>query len=357
MGCVSDAIRKNFASDNVAPICPEILAAMVAANEGAVSSYGADALSAALDARFGALFGAEVAAFPVATGTAANSLALSALVQPFGSVLCDYSAHINADEGGAPEFFTGGAKLVGLPTPDGLMELDSVAAAWEVNVRRGTMSPPFQALSITQTNEWGLTYDVPRVAALAALAHERGAGVHMDGARLGNALAHLGVSPAEATWKAGVDVLTFGGTKAGAMAAEAVIFFLNDRTRAPAAAFARRLKRSGHVWSKQRFVSAQLLALIDGDLWLRNGARANATAARLAEGLRRHAGAYLVHEVQGNEVFVVLPDKLLRDLEEAGWGFHRRVTPEGVSGTLIRLVTSWYTREEDVDAFLADVSA
>ncbi|MBS1050034.1 low specificity L-threonine aldolase [Gluconobacter japonicus] len=356
-GFVSEEIRKNFASDNVTPICPEVMAALIAANEGSVGSYGEDDLTRSLNERFGEVFDTEVAVFPIATGTAANSVALSALVSPYGSVLCDESAHINTDEGGAPEFYTHGAKLVCISSAEGRMDPATLTPALKSNAESGILSPVIQALSLTQANEWGTVYSTDTLAELSRIAHDHDLAVHLDGARLGNALAHLGCTPAAGTWKAGVDVLSFGGTKAGAMAAEAVVFFLNDRTRPLVKNFLRRIKRSGNLWSKHRFLSAQLLALLQNDVWLKNAAHANAMAQRLVDGLRRHAAAQMPYERQSNEVFVILPDLLLKDLEEAGYGFYRWPTPEGVSGTLIRLVTSYYTRPEDVDALLAEIAA
>ncbi|WP_325062796.1 low specificity L-threonine aldolase [Gluconobacter aidae] len=354
---MTDEIRKNFASDNVSPACPAVMEAMMRANEGSVGSYGDDILSRSLNARFGEVFGAEVAVFPVVTGTAANSLALSALVAPYGAVLCDQSAHISNDEGGAPEFFMHGAKLVTLPSADGRMSPEALRTGLRANAEGGILKPPIQALSLTQATEWGTVYALKDLAALCGIAHEQDLLVHLDGSRLSNAIAHLGCTPAEATWKAGVDVLSFGGTKCGALAAEAVVFFVNERTRPALKDFERRIKRSGHMWSKARFLSAQLLALLEDDLWLKNSAHANAMAQRIVEGLRRHAGALLPFETQGNEVFVILPDLLVKELEAAGYAFYRWPTPEGVSGTLIRLVPSFYTREQDVDALLAEIAA
>lgn len=326
------------------------------ANEGSVGSYGDDILSRSLNARFGEVFEAEVAVFPVVTGTAANSLALSALVAPYGAVLCDQSAHISNDEGGAPEFFMHGAKLVTLSSADGRMSPEALRTGLRANAQGGILKPPPGAV-LTQATEWGTVYALKDLAALCGIAHEQDLPVHLDGSRLSNAIAHLGCTPAEATWKAGVDVLSFGGTKCGALAAEAVVFFVNERTRPALKDFERRIKRSGHLWSKARFLSAQLLALLEDGLWLKNSAHANAMAQRIVEGLRRHAGAQLPFETQGNEVFVILPDLLVKDLETAGYAFYRWPTPEGVSGTLIRLVPSFYTREQDVDALLAEIAA
>lgn len=354
---MTEEIRKNFASDNVSPACPGVMDAMMRANEGNVGSYGDDTLSRSLNERFGAAFEAEVAVFPIVTGTAANSLALSALVTPYGAVLCDQSAHISNDEGGAPEFFMHGAKLFTLPSADGRMSPEALRGGLKTNAQGGILKPPIQALSLTQATEWGTVYALEDLAALCGIAHEHDLPVHLDGSRLSNAIAYLGCTPAEATWKIGVDVLSFGGTKCGAMAAEAVVFFVNDRTRPALKDFERRIKRSGHLWSKVRFLSTQLLALLEDGLWLKNSAHANTMAQRLVEGLRRHAGAQLPFVTQGNEVFVILPDRLVEDLEAAGYAFYRWPTPEGVSGTLIRLVASFYTREQDVDALLAEIAA
>ncbi|GBR71272.1 low-specificity threonine aldolase [Gluconobacter kanchanaburiensis NBRC 103587] len=354
---MTDEIRKNFASDNVSPACPAVMEAMMHANDGCVGSYGDDAVSRTLNARFGDVFETEVMVFPVVTGTAANSLALSALVAPYGAVLCDQSAHIGNDEAGAPEFFMHGAKLITLPSADGRMNPEAMRTGLRLNAQGGILKPPIQALSLTQATEWGTVYALPDIAHLCAIAHEHDIPVHLDGSRLSNAIATLGCTPAEATWKSGVDVLSFGGTKCGAMAAEAVVFFVNERTRPALKDFERRIKRSGHMWSKARFLSAQLLALLDDGLWLKNSAHANAMAQRIVDGLRRHAGVQLPFETQGNEIFVIAPDRLVEELAAAGYAFYRWPTPEGVSGTLIRLVTSFYTRAQDVDALLDEIAA
>ncbi|MCQ9155444.1 low specificity L-threonine aldolase [Acidomonas methanolica] len=345
---VSEAIRKNFASDNTAPACPEVMAALIGANGGPAASYGEDDETARLEARFREIFGTDLLCFPVTTGTAANALALSALVPPYGAVLCDQSAHIACDEAGAPEFFTHGAKLLPLPSADGRITPDALREAIAANRAGGVHASPARAVSLTQTTEWGTVYPLAQVAALAAIAHEAGLAVHMDGARFANAVAHLGCTAAEASWHAGIDVLSFGGTKNGAMAAEAVLFF--DTARAED--FLRRVKRSGHLWSKQRFLSAQLLALLEADLWLRHGRQANAMAQRLAHGLRRLPGAILPFPVESNEVFVVLPEAVVSRLETSGFVFHRWPTPPGVNGVLIRLVTHYATEQADVDGFL-----
>ncbi|GEN15585.1 L-threonine aldolase [Neoasaia chiangmaiensis] len=348
---VSEAIRKNFASDNIAPACPEVMDAMIRANSGPAPAYGGDEQSTTLEARFAELFEHDLRCFPIATGTAANSLALAALVPPYGAVLCDQSAHIANDEGGAPEFFTHGAKLITIPSDDGRMLPDALQTTIELNREGGIQSTPARALSLTQATEWGTVYSLARLRELTAIARQNNLPVHMDGARLANAVAHLDCSLADITWKLGIDVLSFGGTKNGAIAAEAVLFF----NTALAEDFIRRIKRGGHLWSKQRYLSAQLLPLLHDNLWLKHARQANAMAQRLAHGLRRQPGAKLPFEVQGNEVFVVLPEPLVTQLEAAGYVFYRWPTPAGVDGTLIRLVTHYATEQTDVDALLASL--
>lgn len=354
---MSEDIRKNFASDNVTPVCPEVMEALSHVNHGGVPSYGEDAVSHSLNHRFGEVFGTEVAVFPIVTGTAANSLALSAMVAPHGGILCDQSAHINSDEGGAPEFFTHGAKLVGIPSAQGQMDPASLPKTLAENAQKGVLAPPFQCLALTQATEWGTTYACDTIAQLSQIAHDHDLTVHLDGARLGNAIAHLGCSPADTTWKAGIDVLSFGGTKAGAMAAEAVVFFLNDRTRPLLDAMPHLRKRAGHTWSKQRFLSAQLIALLDNGLWLTNARHANMMSQRLLQALKRHPAAHLPFAVESNEVFVVLPEALLSSLRDDGYHFYSYPTPEGVPGQLVRFVTSFYTRPDDVDALIERLAA
>ena len=324
------------------------MAAMRAANVDSVASYGGDKLTEDLQALAGDIFEAEIAIFPVATGTAANALALSHLVAPYGAVYCHDDAHIATDECGAPEFFTGGAKIVGFASPDGKLRPASVAKAVALAKDMGVHHVKPGALSITQATEWGTVYDMAEVSALTLLAKEEGLPVHMDGARFANALVHLGCSPAEATWKRGIDVLSLGATKNGAMCAEAVIFF----DRSAAQDFDRRRKRAGHLWSKLRFVSAQLLAYLSDDLWLQNARHANTAAATLARGLETVEGFSLLQPVQANEVFAALPERTVSALEKQGFGFYRWpfAAPSGVA---IRLVTSYATPIAAVEEFTA----
>jgi len=339
----------NFASDNTAPASQEIMRAIEEANEGAVASYGADALTARLASMMRDVFETEVAVYPVATGTAANALALATLVRPYGAVLCHEEAHVATDEAGAPEFYMGGAKLVTLRSQDGLITPMQVEAAMARAIDGGVHHVLPEAVTITQATEWGTVYPVEAVASLGEAARRRGLSLHMDGARFANALCHLGCTPAELTWKAGVDVLSFGATKNGALAAEAVIFF----NPALAAGFERRRKRAGQLWSKMRYLSAQLIAYLEQDLWLRNASRANAMAARLEAGLRSSPGVQLVQEVQANELFVAMEEETIEALEAAGAYFYRWIEVPGVNLPVVRLVTSFRTTESEVDAFLS----
>jgi threonine aldolase len=342
-------LSRNFKSDNVSPVCAPIMAAINAANVGSAPSYGGDEITQSLQAIAGKVFGTEVAIFPVTTGTAANALALSQVVPPYGAVYCHDTAHIVTDECGAPEFFTGGAKMMRLPGADGKITAGQVAEGIAFAEDMGVHHVKPAALSLSQATEWGTVYDLAEVSALAAVAKRHDLPVHMDGARLANALVHLGCTAAEATWKSGVDVLSLGATKNGALCAEAVVFFDRGRARD----FERRRKQSGHLWSKLRFVSAQLVAYFENGLWLANARHANAMAAALAQGLRRIAGASLLQSVDANEVFVALPEPLVAALESQGFGFYRWPLCPVSAGVAIRLVTSYATPQSQVDQFLA----
>jgi len=343
------ATGRNFGSDNTTPASPEVIEAIAAANTGSLHAYGDDPYTRRLTAMASELFETEVAIYPVTTGTAANALALSTLTPPYGAVYCHETAHIATDECGAPEFYTAGAKLVGLPGSDGKILPAQLDAPLRHAADMGVHHVRPAALSLTQATEWGTVYAPGEVQALSAAAHAHGLGVHMVGARIANAIAHLGCSPAEITWKSGVDVLALGATKNGAMAAEAVIFF--DHARAED--FAARRKRAGHLWSKMRFLSVQLIAYLQDGLWLRNARHANAMAARLAAGLELLPGLRLVQPVQANELFVALPDRVIEALLAEGFEFYRWTAPAGASGPVIRLVTSFCTAAADVDAFVA----
>jgi threonine aldolase len=322
--------------------------AINAANSELAPSYGADQLTARLQAVASGVFEREVAIYPVATGTAANALALSQIAPPYGAIYCYETAHIVTDECAAPEFFTGGAKLLGLPSNDGKVAAAPLAAAIALANDMGVHHVKPAALSLSQATEWGTVYDGAELSALTSLAKQHGLRVHMDGARLANALVHLGCSPAAATWKSGIDVLSLGATKNGALCAEAVVFF----DPALAEQFERRRKRAGHLWSKLRFLSAQLLAYFDAGLWLHNALQANAMASQLARGLQQVAVARLLQAVQANEVFVSLPEHLVAALERAGFGFYRWPSPAAAGRVAIRLVTSYASVSEDVEALV-----
>jgi len=246
------------------------MAAINAANTGLVPSYGADEITERLQGAASKVFEREVSIFPVATGTAANALALAQLSPPFGGIYCHEGAHIVTDECGAPELFTGGAKLLGLPSPSGKIGPDAIDASVALANDMGVHHVKPSAVSVTQATELGTVYALGELEAVTAAAKRHGLAVHMDGARFANALVHLGCSPAEATWKAGIDVLSFGASKNGALAAEAVVFF--DPRRAED--FERRRKQAGHLWSKLRYLSCQLVAYLENDLWLQNARQA-----------------------------------------------------------------------------------
>ena len=343
--------RRSFASDNVAPAAPEVMAALGRVNQGSVHSYGDDPETQRLAALARATFETELAIYPVATGTAANALALAVLAPPYGGVYCHAAAHVNTDECGAPEFYSGGAKLLPLDSADcklSAQQLDApMAHAREMGVHH--VAPA--AISISQATEWGTVYRPGELRALSAAAHRHGLRVHMDGARFANAVAHLGCTPAEASWKSGVDVLSFGGTKNGALAAEAVIFF----DPALARDFELRRKRAGHLWSKLRYLSAQLCACLENDLWLRHGRHANALAARLAQGLAQR-GLPLAHPVEANEVFVAMPVNLITTLRAQGFEFYEWPAPRIDNQPIVRLVTAYDMATSDVDALLDAVA-
>ncbi len=335
----------DFRSDNVWGASPEILAALAEVNQGSAGAYGDDTWTQRLNARFAAVFEREVAVFPVATGTAANALALSVMAPPWGVVYCQRDAHIQVDECGAPEFFTGGAKLLALEGVQGKLRPEPLAAAI---FGAGEVHHPQPAgISITQASESGTVYHLEEIAALSHLAQTQGLKLHMDGARFANALVALDVSPAEMTWKAGVDILSFGATKNGCFAAEALLVF--DPALARTLAFRR--KRAGQLFSKMRFLSAQMLAYLERDLWLENARRANAAAGALSEGLVG-AGAELAYPTEANEVFARLPDDLAQKLSDKGALFHPWPAA-GPGGH--RFVTSFMSDEREIRAFLSSL--
>jgi threonine aldolase len=339
-----------FASDNGAPVPAPVMAALARANEGPAMPYGHDPLSARVEQTIRDLFEAPGAAvFLVATGTAANALSLALLCPPWGTVFLHASAHAMTDECGAPEFFTGGAKLVGVPGEHGRMTPAALEAAIARVPAGSVHSMQRGAVSLTDVTEAGTVLAPDAIAGLAAVAHAAGLPVHLDGARLANALTATGATPAEITWKAGVDVLSFGGTKGGLMGAEAVVLF--DPARAWELQLRR--KRAGHLFSKHRYLAAQFDGWLEGGLWLDHARHANAMAARLSAGIAALPGGRLIHPTEANVVFAAFPRAAHDRAAAAGarynpWSDRADPAPEGA-----RLVTSWATTEAEVDGFLA----
>jgi threonine aldolase len=337
----------NFASDNAFGALPQVMEALAAANGRAEAPYGEDTVTARLAAHFDALFERPVAIFPVATGTAANALALAVLTPPHGAVICHARSHILESECGAPEFYAHGARLIGIEGADGKLTAGAIAAAIDALPRGFVHSVQPFAVSLSQPTELGTVYGLDEIAAIAAMVHERGLKLHLDGARFANALAHLGATPADATWRCGVDALSFGASKGGTLGAEAVVFF----DPAGTSDFAYRRKKGGHLVSKMRFVSAQLEAYIEGGLWLRAAARANALAQALAAGLAPLGGLRIAAPVQTNMVFAQMPAEMAGRLRDAGAIFYDWDQPRD-GCVLARLATSFATPEEDVAKFL-----
>ena len=340
----------HFASDNSGPASPEILAALGAANSGYAMGYGADDEMAQVTARIRDIFEApEAAVYLVATGTAANVLALSTLTQPWQTIFCTGPAHINMDECNAPEFYAGGTKLT-LVTQEDKMTPATLRAAIEGEETRGVHGPQRGPVSITQVTEFGTVYSQEELRALCDVAKSYGLPVHLDGARFANALVSLGCTPAEMTWKAGVDAVSFGGTKNGCMGVEAVIFF--DPSKAQE--FEYRRKRGAHLFSKHRYLSAQMLAYLTDDLWLRNARTANTKAARLAEGLRA-AGADFSHAPQANMIFAALPRATHQKLFDAGAVYHLwdgDLDGPADETVTARFVCDWSIGDDQIEGFL-----
>ncbi|MGV8839033.1 MAG: threonine aldolase family protein [Bauldia sp.] len=340
----------NFASDNWAGCAPEIAAAISAESARIAPAYGADALTKSVERTFAEIFERDVTVFFVPTGTAANALSLAALARPAGIAFVHREGHANTDECGAPEYL-GDLKLIGLDGPGAKISRNALAAALERYAPNPGRHGQPVALSLSQLTECGTAYSVPETAALAALAHEAGLGVHLDGARFANAVDGLGMSPAELSWKAGVDVMSFGATKGGCWQAEAVIFFDRDKARD----FAYLRKRSGHVVSKARFVAAQFAAYLDDGLWLRLAGHANERAASLAAGIEA-AGGRLAWPTAGNKVFAILPNEATAALRTAGAAFYEWESDDALLASdesLIRLVCSFATTDAEIAQFLA----
>lgn len=351
-----------FTSDNAGPVHPAVIEAIARANVGAAPGYGAEPAMARVAEGLRSLFEApEAAVFLVGTGTAANALALACLCPPWATIFCHRYAHVQEDECAAIGFYTGGAPLALVDGPHGRIDPDALAAA--IGRAGGSVHQPQRgALTLTNATEAGAVYDPDQVRALAAVARSHEMPVHMDGARFANAVAALGCTPAELTWKAGIDALTFGGTKNGLLGVEAAILF--DPARAWE--FELRRKRAGHLFSKHRFLSAQMEAYLADDLWRTLARTANARAARLAAGLARLPGVRLDHPVEANEIFAAWPRAAHRAVMAAGaeyylWSFaapqDQTLDGPGADPIGARLVCNWATEEAEIDGFLARLAA
>ncbi len=343
-----------FGSDNQVGASRQILEMIETANSGFTHGYGDDQWCAEAAGALKDVFSCELEVFFVATGTAANSLALSCLAKPWEAILCHHQAHILRDESTAPEFFSGGGRLMPISTQAGKLETRHL----EEFFRRTAQDPPHTArpgaLSITQTNEAGLIYSPTELNQLCSLAHEHEVSVHMDGARFANAVAALDCSPADLTWKAGVDVLSLGATKCGALMAEAVLFF----NRKQAESFSYRRKRSGHLVSKGRFFGAQFTGWLKNDHWLELARHANSKAQQLEKRLVPYPSIQQIWLRQANELFVAMPQQLSDTLHDAGAEFYQwpnHALPEGITlkedEVFVRLVTSFVTTDEHIDRF------
>jgi threonine aldolase len=348
--------RHQFASDNVAPICPEAWAALQEANAGYAAAYGEDRWTVRVCDRIREIFETDCDVYFVFTGTAANALALAQLCRSFRSIICHQNAHIQTDECGAPEFFTGGSKLLlvgdGNGSPQRVRPMADKIEIGEIKAllmrQNEVHSHKPGVISIAQATEFGTVYTRDEIAAVADLAHLYGLSVHMDGARFANAVASLNCAPRTITWEVGVDVLCFGGTKNGTAAGELVIFF----NKKVSSEFDYRVKQAGQLGSKMRFLAASWMGLLMRDVWLRNAQHANRAARRLAKRLQSVSKVEVVFPVEANAVFVRLDDEVARGIQARGWRFYKFIEPD-----IYRLMCSWSTTEEQISNLIADVVA
>jgi threonine aldolase len=337
--------RRQFASDNYAGICPEAFAAMAEANQGHEVSYGDDTWTAKASNLVREVFETNCEVFFVFNGTSANSLSLASLCQSYHSILCHEQAHIESAECGAPEFFANGTKVLLLPGADGKIDPKSIDRA--VNKRTDIHYPKPHVLSLTQATEVGTVYSLAELRAVTDIARRCHLRVHMDGARFANAVVALGVTPKEITWESGVDVLCFGGSKNGIALGEAVVFFNTELARE----FDYRCKQGGQLASKMRFLSAPWVGMLQDGAWLRYAKHSNAMAQRLNTAIRHLPHVKIAHPVQTNSVFAALPDGVVQGMHQRGWKFYTHVSQDNA-----RLMCSWDTTPEDVDAFAADLA-
>jgi len=335
-----------FASDNTAGLSPIAFRALEAANSGFSASYGDDEWTYRASDAMRALFETDCDVYFVATGTAANALALATLCQPYHAIIASDCAHIETDECSAPEFFSGGAKLWLAPAPNG--KLTPAAVTHLVSRRNDVHYQCPRVLSVTNSTELGTVYRPEELLDLRAEAKRGGLRIHMDGARFSNAVASLGVAPRALTWEAGVDVLCFGGSKAGLSLSEAVVFFDRELSRE----FAFRCKQSGQLLSKMRYASSSWVATLENGYWLELAQHANACARELAAGLAAIPGVRLLQPVESNAVFVELPAQLNSWLRERGWRFYEFIGAHGGGGC--RFMCCWATRHEDIQALVTD---
>jgi threonine aldolase len=337
--------RHEFASDNTAPICPEAWAALLGANADYAAAYGEDRWTARACDLIREVFETDCDVFFVFTGTAANALALAQMCQSFRGIICHQNAHIQTDECGGPEFFTGGSKLLLLGGANGKIDIGQAKALLMRQNELHSHKPG--VISIAQATEFGTVYTRDEIAALTKLARANELFVHMDGARFANAITSLNCAPRTITWEIGVDVLCFGGTKNGTAAGELVIFFNKQVSRE----FDYRMKQAGQIGSKMRFLAAPWLGLLAGDVWLQNARHANRAARQLAQNLQSEANVEIVFPVQANAVFARMDDQLVRGLHARGWRFYKFIEPD-----VYRLMCSWATTESDIGDFIRDVT-
>ncbi|MDQ2660001.1 MAG: low specificity L-threonine aldolase [Verrucomicrobiota bacterium] len=336
--------RYELASDNTAGICPEAWAALEESNREIAPSYGEDRWTKHVADLVREIFETDCEVFVVFNGTGANALALAQLCRSFHSIICHEHAHIEMDECGAPEFFSGGAKL--LPTSGALGKLDLAEMEAAIQKQRELHSPKPRAISLTQSTELGTAYTRDELAAIAEFAHARSLALHMDGARFANAVATLGCAPKEITWQLGFDVLSFGGTKNGTGGGELVIFFNRELARE----FDYRAKQAGQLASKMRFLTAPWVGLLRNDVWLTNARRANASAALLEKKLRALGDFAPVFPREANAIFLRMPETLVAALHAGGWHFYKFLEPD-----IYRLMCSWAVTEKTLDDFVAEV--
>lgn len=338
--------RYDFTSDNTSGVHSAVMAAIQAANNDYQKSYGLDPLTEAVEEKLSQLFERDLRVFLVGTGTASNALAIAHLIDPWGSIICHETAHIAEDECGAPEFFSNGAKLLLLPGESGKITAESLERYLTLRQHGAPNNCPAQILSLSNATEFGTCYDVSEVTSIAAVAKHHGLHVHMDGARFANAIARFGCKPSELTWRGGVDVLSFGFTKNGALAAEAIIFFNPEQAKD----FDYRRKRSGHLLSKHRFLATQVSAMLENNLWLKSAKHANDMADYLAKAAAANGRIRLAYPVQANEVFLHMPKETADYLWANGYQFYSWGNSES---DIYRFVCSFTTTAAQVDHFIS----